>query len=423
MTILNRPEPNRGRPPRLWTLPPAPRVRWWPFEGVPILNDVRGPLGCALWQRFRDVLLWCATPPALRASLFASHAGGPPCGTGPLEEAGLRRPAQVLARLVASPEAVLEHEVADACTAVSDWAADAGHGGVEESFAEAAAAALPRDPDRALYAGRAARRNGSLDRAQDWYRYGFALARRQGDNEAYVLALIRWGALLEQRGERDRARAMQQRAWRAARRFKLRKLGAYARHELLCIAVYGGTFDEGMDHASTALRLYGRFDDRFAQLAHDCAFLWAWHGYHSAARPVFEAVLPFIARPSERIQVAANIGRAAAATGDSAGFFAAWEQVEELARPGAEHHATALLSLAHGAATFRLLPQAHDLASRAAQAARARSQVVVEQLAARLSRSLLEGTARDVNREPPAAMAELAQRLIKRLSRQTPRGV
>ncbi len=210
---------------------------------------------------------------------------------------------------------------------------------------------------------------------------------------------------------------MQERAWKAACRYKLDKLAAYAQHELLVIAIHSGTLESGQRHATTALRLYGRFDGRFPQLAHDTAFLWAWHGHHGAAMPVYEAVLPFLVRSGERIQVAANIGRASAATGDRDRFFRAWADVEKWIPGASEYTATALLNLALGAHTLGLKQQAGGLARTGLEQAHARGQLLVAQKLESLLENLSSGSGKDLNLPATPEMVDLAATLVSRLQR------
>ena len=415
MSILNRPEPDRTRKRRLWTIPAPPPARWRRYEGAVILDDIQSSDGLALWALLRDVLVWAVTPPDQRAGMFIGPAV---VGEGGIPADLLPAAASALLQLAEAPESCTSRELAAACRAVSLWAGTEGHVTTEHEFAEAVHHLLPNDPDSALFAGRAARHAGAFDRSEQWYRRALGLARAQGDRQAYVLALIRSGTLAEQRGDKARARALHTQAWRSAKKYKLRKLGAYARHELLVLAIYTDSFETAQEHARVALRLYGRFDERFPQLAHDMAFLWAWHGHHSAALPIYEAILPYIVRAGERIQVIANIGRAAAAMGDADRFYLAWDRVAANADQAIEYRATALLALANGARTLRRTDLAAELASNAHQAAMLRGESAVADLAQSLRSSLGENGDRD--RPPTAEMLEMREIVTARLSRNPP---
>lgn len=390
-----------------------------PFEGASLFQDsAHSDLTLALWLYLRAVLLWSETEAESRPSLFRGFPDElPQSGRG---AEALAEPLGVLRRLVNSPELETPARVAAACMQISEWASTVGREHTEREFGEAAAYLLPTDADAALFAGRAARRSGDYSRAEQWYKRAVGIARRGGDKEAHVLGLIRLGALAEERGNTDRARRLHWRAWRGGRRFKLDKLSAYARHELLVIAIYAGTFEEANEHAATALRLYGRFDDRFPQLAHDTAFLWAHYGYFSLALPIYEAVLRYITRPSERVQVIANIGRAGAACGDVDRFYWAWSECEAAFADAAEHSATAFLNLAHGARTLGFRTKAHELAVRGVKLARERGTQVVEAHLNKLLAELSTASGSDTNREPPPGMVDLAAQFSARLRRGPP---
>jgi tetratricopeptide (TPR) repeat protein len=308
------------------------------------------------------------------------------------------------------------------CKGVSEWAAGEGYVVVAREFAELVYHLAPAEADSALFAGRACRQEGAFDRAEQWYKHALGLARLHSDHSAYVLALIRRGVLSEQRGDSAEAYRLHLRAWKGAKRHKIRKLGAYAQHELLVMGVYTEPFEVAQEHARLALRLYGRFDERYPQLAHDTAFLWAWHGYFSVALPVFEAVLPYINRATERVQVIANIGRAAAATGDADRFFRAWDEVNDHKETAAEYRATALLNLGHGARTLRRVSLGRELAGEALQVASLRGEKLVAEHAQTLLQTMgMAGEAPDDRDKPPTAeMLEMSERLIGRLRRNQP---
>lgn len=422
MAILSRPDADRPREQRKWTIPPPPSPQWARFEGAAILDDIRASRGLALWIVFRDLLLWAATDPADRANLFVTPVPDELLGeiTGALRASDAT--AAVMRILAETPGPADEQHLGDFCREVSEWAGGQGFAAVAREYAELLYRLKPGVPDSALFAGRACRQAGAFDRADQWYRHALGLARRHSDHSAYVLALIRRGVLAEQRGRREEAHRLHLRAWRGARRHKLRKLGAYAQHELLVLSVYSAPFDVAQEHARLGLRLYGRFDDRFPQLAHDIAFFWAWHSYFSAALPVFEAVMPHISRATERVQVIANIGRAAAAAGDADRFYQAWDQVNEHKESAAEYHATALLNLGYGARTLRRVALGRELASEALHVASLRGEAVVAEHAHALLHSLgaADEHPGDRNRPPTPEMRDIAERLIVRLRRNQP---
>lgn len=417
MPILSRPEAKRQGPPRRWRVLRAPSPRLTPYEGCDVLDELPDCLGLELWRFFRDVLLWAEISPETRRGLFRDSP--------PSEEQVIRlitvapllgNSLQNFHHLLRHPERSDPARVGRACHEVSEWAAERGYLAIREAFAEAAAYVVPNNGEYALDAGLAARHRGAFGRADHWYRRGLSIARRDGDHPTHVVALIRRGVLEELRGKVEQARSLQTRAWRAAKRFKLRKLAAYAQHELLILSITTQGFEDAQQHAALACELYGRLDDRFPQLAHDVAFMWAWHGYFDAALPVYEAVLPYVTNPSERIQLIANIGRAAAAAGDAERFFDAWEQVRMYEDKAAEWKATAFLALAHGAASLRLPRQARRLAADALAAARARNLTANENQVLQFIAELQARRGKDRNGETPAELDRLRVELVRRLT-------
>lgn len=408
---------------RKWTVPPPPTPQWSRFEGAGILDDIRAPHGLGLWIVFRDILLWANTEPAQRAHLFASPVAREMIGAvQSVLPSGI---SMDLALRALTRDPALNDESAQLgafCKEVSEWAAGEGFVVVAREYAELVYHLAPADADSALFAGRACRQEGAFDRAEQWYKHGLGLARLHSDHSAYVLALIRRGVLAEQRGDGVEAYRLHVQAWKGAKRHKIRKLGAYAQHELLVMGVYTESFEVAQEHARLALRLYGRFDGRYPQLAHDTAFLWAWHSYFSVALPVFEAVLPYITRATERVQVIANIGRAAAAIGDADRFFCAWDEVNDHKESAAEYRATALLNLGYGARTLRRGSLGRELAGEALHLASLRGEKVVAEHAQALLQTMgMAGEASgDRDKPPTTEMLEMSERLIGRLRRNQP---
>lgn len=221
----------------------------------------------------------------------------------------------------------------------------------------------------------------------------------------------------QQTGRAEEARRLLLRAWKAARRYKLRELGAYVQHDLLLLSYEIGTFEEGQEHARLAYKLYGRSTERIPHLAHDTGFLWMHHGHYGAALPVFVAALPFIRRASERVQVQANIGRAAAVVGDRDRFFQSWETVTSYSATSTDFLAASLLNIAYGAWTLRLRRQAQEVGTQAAEVARRRGEVAPERLALHLLDRISRGDEPEKDREPPPEVLEMQGVLLKRLAK------
>jgi hypothetical protein len=431
MNLLHREEPELGSDARaqrrLWTLPPAPGVEAAPFEGAPLLDELRTEFGLFLWQALRDVVLWASCDPAPRHELFSSADEPLPQSLRSLgSELMLDGAVLSLARLGRDPGGISADEIARACVQVSEWAARQGLAAVEVQFAEAAAAVFPTRSEMALFAGRAARRHAAFERGIQWFARSLALARRADDNAAYTLTLIRWGTLELQRSRLDHARRLFVSAWKAAKRFKLRRLGAFARHDLLVLGFETATFKEGLAHAEVAFQLYGpKRNRRIPYLVHDVGFLCMHHGYFSAALPIFSAVLPFVIHPSERVQVFAHLARTFGALDDEQGFEKAAEYVGTEFKPTYPNAAASLLYVARGAASVGQRRRARSLAGEALALSTSRGEKSVMALAAQFMDALNARRASAVERdkEPPEGVSDFTSRLLRRLMKLSPSGL
>lgn len=430
MNLLHRVEPELDRDVRaerrLWTLPPAPGMEAAPYEGAEILNELRTEFGLFLWQALRDVVLWTSCDAAQRQGLFAEGAEPLPQAIRALgSELLLGEAVAALERLGREPGNVTADEVAGACVQVSEWAARQGLAATEVQFAEAAALIFPTRAEMALFAGRAARRHAEYERSVQWFTRSLSLARRADDRAAYTLALIRWGTLELQRSRLEHARRLFVRAWKAARRFKLRRLGAFSRHDLLVLGFETATFDEGLAHAEAAFQLYGPRNPRLPYLAHDVGFLCMHHGYFSAALPIFSAVLPFVIHPGERVQVFAHLARTLGALNDERGFEEAAEYVAAEFKPTYPNAAASLLYVARGAASVEQRRRARSMAGDALALSESRGEKSVTVLAAQFidALSARHPGAVERDREPPQAVSEFISRLLRRLARLSPSGL
>ncbi|HYW09226.1 MAG TPA: hypothetical protein VE913_19865 [Longimicrobium sp.] len=376
MVFLDKPEPagssRRRARKRRWIVWPSPVAPAGEVEGMRVLHDVPGPLGLVLFQRFRDVDLWASVRADKRLDLFAERARGVELPTWDRFDDGgeLEPPLRVLAGLVVGPSASRELEVAQACTTIAEWASEIGHDETAAGFSTLASRVRPRDPGLAFAAGRAARRLGRYENAEAWFRRAVGLSRRLGNEEAASAAYLGWGVLEELRGKREAARTRFVLAWRAAKRGKLLTLAATARHYMIALTVPDGTLQEGFAHAVAAYRLYGKADHLLPRLASDTGALLSEHGHFSTARLLYEAALPLLTRPAERVAGLANVGRAAAAMGDKQRFTEARHDFDLLAPHGREFLPASLVELAHGAQTLGQPRQAAAMLREAIRLAR-----------------------------------------------------
>jgi hypothetical protein len=431
MNLLYREEPELDRDVRserrLWTVAPAPAVEAAPYEGAEILDELRTEFGLFLWQALRDVMLWASCDSDERHGLFAADVGPITQAIRSLgTELMLGDAVTALDRLAREPGNVTADEIAAACVHVSEWASRQGLAATEVQFGEAAARVFPTRPEMALFAGRAARRRAAYERSVLWFTRSLALARRADDRAAYTLTLIRWGTLELQRSRLDQARRLFVRAWKAAKRFKLRRLGAFSRHDLLVLGFETATFNEGLAHAEAAFQLYGpRNQRRIPYLVHDVGFLCMHHGYFSAALPLFSAVLPFVIHPSERVQVFAHLARTLGALNDERGFEDAAEYVATEFKPTYPNAAASRLYVARGAASVGQRRRARKLADEALALSESRGEKSVTALATQFLDALNTRRASVVERDkkPPEAVSELTTRLLRRLAKLSPSGL
>lgn len=408
MLLTERPEPRGAKKRQRRVLPwPSPATR--PFEGAALLDELDGKHG-ALFQWARDVALWIQTVPEQRPGLFWTDA----VHHGELGGA-LARPCGAIQHLRASPQAIPYDAIADACTAVSEWAQDCGLPATEIDFAELAAGAASNNPELGLTAGRVNRRHARYERARHWYEAAIDLAKAQEDRSAQAAGYLSWANMEFQRGKHATARRLFLRAWKIARKFRLRELGGAARHNLMTLALELEKYDEAQDHALAAFRFYGRQHERMQYFAHDVAQLWAWQGYFSAAFPIFVAAAPLITHPKERIKLLANLGRAAAGLGNTDVFFDAWEGVTAYVPHPNEHLAEAYVNIGEGALLLGLHSQAHEVAVRALALARQRGEASTEAQAETLLWKLQRPTAPTSAREPPDTVKALSRWLLRTL--------
>lgn len=343
----------RGRS-RPWIVPPGLLVQGEPFEGFNVLDERRDELGLLLWQSLRDVEVWAMAPAHQRADLFTAGALRQRMDRIQQEVAPgapVRSVLEGLASLLARPSRVTPREVCDLCETLSRWASDAGLPRTALAFAVRGAMATPDEAAPAYLVGLISRRTADYRRAEVWFRRALAIARHTGDWRVYSLAHAGLGQMHMQRGDGPRARSRLLRALRAARRHGIWSVRSTALHDLFCIAATGPDARLAEQYARAAFRSYGRQHPRLPVLAHDIARFWMMHGYHALALPTFQAVLPHLTRPVERMLGLSNLAQAAAGAGDAECFARTWNDVWRMIdeRDDGECVAEALINLARAA--------------------------------------------------------------------------
>jgi tetratricopeptide (TPR) repeat protein len=411
MLLSERPEPSGTARQRIRRTIPQPSLLTRPFEGADILEELPPEAAHELFQRARDVALWSGTPADVRDELLA---GGRFSLLAPVDQA-LREPVSTLRRIVTRPASATPQSIADACTAISDWAADEGFTRTCIYFAELAAASVPNDSLATIKAGRINRFHAQYERAKHWFECAVDVSRVQENRSAQASALLSWGNLEFQRGNHFAARRLFGRAWRVAKKYHLREEGGAARHNQMTLALELGKFDEAQEHAVAALRFYGKGYERLPYFAHDVAQLWNWQRFYVLAIPIFTIVKDLIV-PEERLKCMANLGRAAAGVGDASTFFDAWREVTTYdGRRAAPDLAEAYINIGEGALLLGLYARAHEVASRALIIARQRGDEANEEQANSILRRVAVQEERPAPAHPPDSARALARWLTKAL--------
>jgi hypothetical protein len=183
----------------------------------------------------------------------------------------------------------------------------------ELAFRQAAALARPDEPVLSLAVARLARDLSQHLRAETWFRRSIKLARSQKNWTPYIRAYLGLGAMYGRLGNGPAARAVTERALRAARRWRMRQLAGEAHHDLFHLMVDAGDLRHAYDHAKHAeLNYRGASINLLARLAGDIATLWVKMGAGQRARPILESVIPLTDDPSLRAMWSAQLVRSTA---------------------------------------------------------------------------------------------------------------
>ena len=401
----------RPRPTSAPMYPPAPS---WPRDESAVLAETDSVLALLLWQRARDVRLWALAAPGGREGLFV--------GDDEVESAveageqlaeGVAGPLRTLRALVRFPDLVTPADVCAACLAVAEWCEREHMPETALHFAEAAALADPTSARAAAVAGTACTAQAADQRAELWLVRAIRTARRTRDWEWHARAYLRLGALFYELGDTRRARRAHGRARASATWSGHYTYAAHAHHNLLLVACADGSFRAGAEHARRALETYTGDFFRLPHLAHDVAVLLTYHGAHTDALALLDAVLPFIVQPSERVAVLGTVARAAGGTRRRERFSEAVADVLLLEPMATMHAAGALMLCAEGAAMLGEHERARRLATRAMEWAVRRRERDVQRRAQRV----LDGVdpRRGVPPPPADQVAALRTLFVNRL--------
>lgn len=345
--------------------PPPPLTR--PVRGpllphAEVLDELVSPVGVLLWQLLRDATLWSTAEREHRAGLFADAARA---SGGAVPE--VQEELDALAVLVRDPHPDAGPIIARMCDRVRTWAEGRGTYATALAFAQAAALAHPEDARCAYEVGRLARCRAEYARAEVWYQRALVLGRRSGDREVQARSYGGLANLYARRGNYPLAFEATGKMVRLAKRHALPDVLSGALHGWAVLCFETGEIEAGIRHARRALRVRGAADDSTLRIAHDMAVALMDHcGAFGLAREVLRTLLPHVVQARVRWIVLANLGRAAAASGDLQLFEAAWTETWAVLGSSADPGDTdALIALAHGAASLRNWERARAAATRA----------------------------------------------------------
>lgn len=379
-----RPDAPPRKPRRRWRwhVPPAIVHGAEALEGTEILSEYGGELGLVLWQAVRDVSLWSSiNPPEARAGLFGPSAGKRRAASvlAADPDASIAAPLATVARILEDPTGTPAEQVMLACREISQWADARGTLATSLAFAQAAAFACPGNAASGLRVGQIARRRAEYARAETWFRRTIGLARQARDWASYAEAFLALANLYQQRGNLPVARQLNIRAFRAAKRHTLRHVLAASLHNLFVIAGLSEQHDEAEALARSAFEAYDPENPRVPAFAHDVAYFWSSRGQFAPALSVFQALLPHITTPTDRIGVLGSVARAAGGTGDRAEFERVRQEIWTMVRASdvGEQSAGVLTDLARGAASLGEWAEAEEAATVAEEIASKREQAQV----------------------------------------------
>jgi tetratricopeptide (TPR) repeat protein len=362
--------------PRLPTPPgPVPVSHATHGEDPVIPGEIGGDAAEALGLLLECVSAWVSR--AVEGRGLGYHPAADRVRTDAVAE--LLLTCEALLRLVHEdrPDPDTSEAVGLGCFQIAEWAEERGALGTALAWAQTAIAAWPQQPHYAYLIGRLARKRAQNAHAEDWLRYAMRLARRRMVWEVYALALSGYANLKRQKGNIPVATRYHRLALKAARRFGLKTFEGDAFYDLAVMCFEVGEARTGVDYSRKALAAYGPGHTRVAQLASDVAWCLMCHfGEFEQAAYVFESLLAHVWEPAPRLLVCANLARAAAGAGWEEAFEKAWVNTWILlGAPGSqEAHASALLQLAHGAASVGAWERAKMAIDQAISVSRAREE-------------------------------------------------
>jgi tetratricopeptide (TPR) repeat protein len=266
--------------------------------------------------------------------------------------------------------------LAEACAAAAEWSISANAPETALAFLELSALAHPLSGRLALIAGRALKTHGKIREAEYWLRRSGKLSHLGEDWETLVLGQSSLGVLYWNQGATARAERHLSRAFRYAKKHRLRGEIGVVNHELFVVRVTSDQFEGVEEFARAAFRHYLPNHPRLPHLAYDLSYYWLMRGYVHRVVPLFRELLPCFPEPAQRIQVLSALARATGATGDRDSFTRAWVESQPLLENPAIQatRAAALVDLGFGACHLELWSEASFCFAEAVKAAEALGQ-------------------------------------------------
>lgn len=364
------------------------RAELWEDCAVGISREA---LGIELWRAVANVRLWSDTPESHRSDLFI-RARNTDEAARRQTDAILQAPELSLAlntftALIRDPGVIEARTLVRACQEVAGWAEQRGLAETRVQFTEAAAAAIPDDPELANLAGRACREAGKRGRAELWYDRAIALSRhvqgKRGIREN-IHAHLGFATTLLEIEEYGKALRHIKSAGATAKEKGMKAKAAEAFHEAMYHASMIGELNRAALLARRAIRMYPYHHVRYPALAHDVAVLMIFFGMYTRALSVLQSTIKKITSSADQTVVLSSLARAAAGAGRPSRFMEAVEQINTMAPSFGQAGAVALYNVAEGARLLGLWDMAEDYAVRAEAQARATGAGQIETRARKL---------------------------------------
>lgn len=402
-----------GRPPNL--LPPPD---WLPdpYGGplaLPILQEVDGTTGLALWITLRRVHLWVVTPAHRKSRLRIVRQKGPTGLVDALRDTDeLATFADLAARLASAPNRVSAASILLGCEDVIRWAENQRLWTTAFYFAEAAARLDADDPTLSQIAGRLSRKARMFDRSTSWLTIAYRMAVTQRKPDVAIEALKSSAVLAKELGRVDEARSTYERISRYALRTGRKRQAAEVQHDLLAIAAEQCVLPDAIQHAWRALELYPLHHARLPYLAHDFAFACLRAGWYARAHTILSRFMQLVAH--ERLLPGlSTYAWSLAGLGERDRFDKAAKRVVAVVSGFPDYVAAAHIHLAEGTRLLGDWSEAAKHARTALDFAKSRDQGGLVREATALERDILD---RLRPRTPSAAPDDDSAALIRHFS-------